>query len=45
MDAKESAAGRMNSPRGPDLARGPEVADPCFKLNKFTEIDANLPNL
>ena len=27
MDAKESAAGRMNSPRGPDLARGPEVAD------------------
>ena len=23
MDAKESAAGRMNSPRGP------EVADPC----------------
>ena len=38
MDAKESAAGRMNSPRGPDLARGPEVADRCPKLYSVLRI-------
>ena len=38
MDAKESAAGRMNSPRGPDLARGPEVADRWSKEKEGNKI-------
>ena len=33
MDAKESAAGRMNSPRGP------EVADPWFKYNNISFVE------
>ena len=38
MDVKESAAGRMNSPRRADLARGPEVADRWSKEKEGNKI-------